>query len=186
MFYRAVCTALPFALVGIGQASQQRWGSTKVAAIYMAFCMAAIWILPLFPAQPKLGPVYYKVTHFIPAPFPILLIVPAFFLDLMREKLAGRNYWLQAAVAGSLFLLALVAVQWPFSSFLLSPAARNWFFGSHYFDYSTRPTGPFANFRFFDMDRGEFRTNLALALFFAILMTRLGIAWGESLRRVRR
>jgi hypothetical protein len=46
MFYRAVCTALPFALVGIGQASQQRWGSTKVAAIYMVFCMAAIWILP--------------------------------------------------------------------------------------------------------------------------------------------
>src|SRR6202521_2916787 len=86
MFYRVACTALPFALVGIGQASQQRWGSTKVAAIYMAFCMAAIWILPLFPAEPKLGPVYQKVTHFIPAPFPILLIVPAFFLDLLREK----------------------------------------------------------------------------------------------------
>ncbi len=186
MFYRAACTALPFALSGIGQASHQRWASTKIAAMYMVFCMAAIWILPLFPAEPKLGPVYQKVTHFIPAPFPILLIVPAFFLDLMREKLAGRNYWLQAAVAGSLFLLALLAVQWPFSSFLLSPAARNRFFGSHYFDYSTRPTGPFANFRFFDMDRGEFRTNLALALFFAILMTRLGIAWGESLRRVRR
>jgi hypothetical protein len=185
MFYRAVCTALPFALVGIGQASQQRWGSTKVAAIYMVFCMAAIWILPLFPAQPKLGPVYYKVTHFIPAPFPILLIVPAFFLDLLREKLAGRNGWLQAAVAGSMFLLSLLAVQWPFSIFLLSPAARNWFFGSHYFDYATRPWSPFANFKFF-LDTGEFWTNLGLALFFAILTTRLGLAWGESLRRVRR
>jgi hypothetical protein len=186
MFYRVACTALPFALVGIGSASHQRWASTKVAAIYMLFCMASIWILPLVPAEPKLGPVYQKVTHLIPAPFPILLVIPAFFLDLLREKLAGRNSWLQAAVAGSVFLLSLLAVQWPFSSFLLSPAARNWFFGSHYFDYSTRPAGPIAHFLFFDMDKGSFWTNLALALFFAILMTRLGMAWGESLRRVRR
>jgi hypothetical protein len=186
MFYRVACTALPFALVGIGQASQQRWGSTKVAAIYMAFCMAAIWILPLFPAEPKLGPVYQKVTHFIPAPFPILLIVPAFFLDLLREKPAGRNSWLQAAIAGSIFLLSLLAVQWPFSSFLLSPAARNWFFGSHYFDYSTRPGGSLARFQFFDMDKGAFWFNLTLALIFAILTTRVGMAWGESMRRVRR
>jgi hypothetical protein len=142
--------------------------------------------MPLFPAEPKLGPVYHRVTHFIPAPFPILLIVPAFFLDLSRQKLTGRNRWLQAAVAGTMFLLALLTVQWPFSTFLLSPAARNWFFGSHYFDYATRPAGPIARFLFFDMDKGEFRTNLALALFFAILMTRLGMAWGESLRRVRR
>ena len=186
MFYRVACTALPFALVGIGRASHQRWASTKVAAIYMLFCIAAIWIMPLFPAEPKLGPVYQKVTHLIPAPFPILLVVPAFFLDLLREKLAGRDRWLQAAVAGSVFLLSLLAVQWPFSNFLLSPAARNWFFGSHYFDYSTRPAGPIARFLFFDMDRGSFWTNLALALFFAILMTRLGMAWGDSLRRVRR
>jgi hypothetical protein len=186
MFYRAACTAFPFALAGIGQASDQRWASTKMAAIYMAFCMAAVWIMPLFPAEPKLGPVYHRVTHFIPAPFPILLIVPAFFLDLSRQKLTGRNRWLQAAVAGTMFLLALLTVQWPFSTFLLSPAARNWFFGSHYFDYATRPAGPIARFLFFDMDKGEFRTNLALALFFAILMTRLGMAWGESLRRVRR
>jgi hypothetical protein len=186
MFYRVACTALPFALVGIGQASQQRWGSTKVAAIYMAFCMAAIWILPLFPAEPKLGPVYQKVTHFIPAPFPILLIVPAFFLDLLREKPAGRNSWLQAAIAGSIFLLSLLAVQWRFSSFLLSPAARNWFFGSHYFDYSTRPGGSLAQFQFFDMDKGAFWFNLTLALIFAILTTRVGMAWGESMRRVRR
>jgi hypothetical protein len=186
MFYRVACTAIPFPLVGVSRASNLRWASTKVAAIFMLFCMAAIWILPLFPAEPKLGPVYHQVTHFIPAPFPILLIVPAFFLDLLREKMAGRDRWLQAGVAGSVFLLSLLACEWPFSSFLLSPAARNRFFGSHYFDYSTRPGGPFVNFRFFDLDRGEFWTNLALAVFFAIVTTRLGIAWGESLRRVRR
>ena len=186
MFYRVACTALPLPLVGLGQASHQRWASTKVAAIFMAFWIATIWILPLFPAEPKLGPVYYKVTHLVPAPFPILLIVPAFLLDLLRDKLAARPRWLQAAAAGSVFLLSLLAIEWPFSSFLLSPAARNWFFGSHYFDYATRPTSAIAKFIFFDLDRGEFWTNLALALFFAILTTRLGMAWGDSLRRVRR
>ena len=186
MFYRVACTAIPFPLVGISRASNQRWASTKVAAIFMLFYLAAIWILPLFPAEPKLGPVYHKITHFIPAPFPILLIVPAFLLDLVRQKLADRDRWLQAGAAGSLFLLSLLAIEWPFSSFMLSPAARNWFFGAHYFDYGTRPGGPFANFTFFDLDKGEFWTNLALALFFAILTTRLGIAWGDSLRRVRR
>src|SRR5205823_11521150 len=171
---------------GIGWASHQRWPSTKLAAMYMLFCMAAMWVLPLFPAEPKLGPVYKTVAHFIPAPFPLLLIAPAFFLDLLREKMPGRDAWLQAAAAGSAFLLAILAVEWPFSTFLLSPAARNWFFGAHYIDYLTTPTSPIARFQFLDMDRGEFWTNLVLALFFAILMTRLGMAWGDSLRRIRR
>ena len=184
--YRVVATAFPLAFAAIGAASHQRWASTKLAAMYMLFFMAAIWILPLFPAEPKLGPVYHKVTHFIPAPFPLLLIVPAFFLDLLREKLAGRDVWLQAAAAGSAFLASLLAVEWPFATFLLSPAARNWFFGSHYVDFMTRPTSPISTFRFIDMDKGDFWTNMALALFFAILMTRLGMAWGDSLRRVRR
>ena len=77
-------------------------------------------------------------------------------------------------------------MEWPFASFLLSPGGRNWFFGTHYVDYVTRPASPIATFRFLDMDRGDFWTNLALAWFFAILMTRLGMAWGSSLRRVQR
>ena len=55
-----------------------------------------------------------------------------------------------------------------------------------YMDYTVRPTSPVAHFQFIDMDRGELWTNLALAVFYAIVTTRLGIAWGESLRRVRR
>src|SRR5258705_1205254 len=97
--------------------------------------------------------------------------------------MARRDAWLHSSSAGSIFLLSFLAVEWPFASFLLSPGARNWFFGSHYVDFMTRPTSPISNFQFIDMDRGEFWTNLTLALFFAILMTRLGMAWGESLRR---
>src|SRR6185436_11191459 len=129
--YRVVSTTFPFML----------------AAMYMLFFMAAIWILPLFPAEPKLGPVYQRVTHFIPAPFPLLLIVPAFFLDLLREKMARRDAWLHSAAAGSAFLLSFLAVEWPFATFLLSPGARNWFFGSHYIDFMTRPTSPISKFQ---------------------------------------
>jgi hypothetical protein len=184
--YRVICMSIPFIFAGLGRASHQRWASTKIAAIYMLFCIAALWILPLFPAEPKLGPVYNQVTHFIPAPFPLLLVVPALLLDLLREKMAGRDAWLQAAAAGSAFLVSLVAVEWPFADFLLSPWARNWFFGSHYVDYMTPPASPIARFVFLDMDRGDFWTNLTLALLSAILLTRLGMAWGESMRRVRR
>ncbi len=31
----------------------------------MAVICAFQWILPLFPASPKLGPVYFPVTHFV-------------------------------------------------------------------------------------------------------------------------
>jgi hypothetical protein len=186
MSYRVAATALPFVLVGIGGASRQRWAATKIALIYTAVTLAFIWILPLFPAEPKLGPVYHKVTQFIPPPFPLLIVVPAFLLDLLREKMAGRDRWVQSAAAGLVFLGSFYAVEWPLATFLLSPAARNWFFGMIYQDYATRPNGPIAKFQFIDLDRGEFRTNLALAVFFAIVTSRLGIAWGESLRRVRR
>ena len=54
-----------------------------MAGVYSAFALAFLWILPLFPAEPKLGPVLHPVTHFIPWEFPLLLIVPAFVIDLI-------------------------------------------------------------------------------------------------------
>jgi len=37
--------------------------------------LAMVWILPLFPAQAKLAPIYNPVTHMVPPAFPILLII---------------------------------------------------------------------------------------------------------------
>jgi len=147
------------------------------------FWLSLIWILPLFPAEPKLGPVYNRITHFIPP----LIIVPAFFLDLVFEKSAARGKWVQAVVGGAVFVGALVAVQWPMGSFLLSHAARNWFFGAHYLDYGTPPTSSLARFLFARPETPQvFWTNLAVALAAAIVLTRLGMGWAESMRRVRR
>ena len=92
-------------------------------------------ILTLFPAEPKLGPVYHQVTQFTPPEFPLLLIIPALALDLVWRRTAGWGMARQALVSGTVFLGVFAAVQWPFANFLASPAARNWFFGSNYFGY---------------------------------------------------
>ena len=54
-----------------------------MTGVYSVFVLVLMWVLPLFPAQPKLGPVYQNITHMVPLPFQLLLIVPAFFLDLI-------------------------------------------------------------------------------------------------------
>src|SRR6266853_6656206 len=70
-------------LEALARASGHRWARTIMTGVYSAFVLILMWVLPLFPAQPKLGPVYQNFTHMVPLPFPMLLIVPAFFLDLM-------------------------------------------------------------------------------------------------------
>jgi hypothetical protein len=187
-FYRVVATAVPVALVAVGRASHMRWGATKMAGFFTLFWAATIWILPLFAAEPKLGPVYQKVTHFIPPPFPLLVIVPAFFLDLLFERIQAGNRWIQALAGGIVFLATYLAAQWPFAWFLQSEASRNWFFGTHYLDYGTPPTSLVARHVFSQWEKtsGEFWGNLAAAVVIAIVMTRLGIALSDSMRRVRR
>ena len=81
--YIAMGIGLPVIFATLSQASRSRWAATSMAAVYTVFLIAEILILPLFPAQPKLGPVYNPVTHMIPAKFPILILVPALALDLL-------------------------------------------------------------------------------------------------------
>src|SRR4249920_2558096 len=136
LFYTVVGMGTPFILAALAIASERRWACTIMTAVYTAFALGFLWILPLFPAEPKLGPVYRQVTTFIPPEFPLLLVVPAFALDLLRPRFAKRSAWLHAIVAGVSFMAVFVAVQWPFANFLMSPLARNWFFGAIYFDYN--------------------------------------------------
>lgn len=187
-FYRVVAITIPIVLAGVAKGSGKRWAATIVTAIYTAFWAGLLWILPLFPASPKLGPVYQHVTHFIPAEFPVLLIVPAFFLDLLRQRTQGWNKWLQAGASGCVFVAALLAVQWPFATFLQSPAAGSWIFGNNYFDYNLRPDDMYVRHLFFSVEKtaARFWTEMALALMFAIATTRLGLAWGGWMQRIRR
>jgi hypothetical protein len=187
-FYLAAALVFVPVLVAVARASSRRWATTQVAAVYSVFFLAMLWILPLQHAEPKLGPVYHPVTTLIPAGFPLLLIVPAIALDLLRPRLAGLNRWLQSLALGAVFLAFFTAAQWPFAEFLNSPAAHNAFFGSSYLDYRTRPTSYMARNAFFPQD-GDLRGyayGFALALLGAALTARLGIAWGDWMRKIRR
>jgi hypothetical protein len=186
--YRAVMLVAPATLVSAAIASGHRWGATLAACVYSGIQLVMLWILPLFPGQPKLGPVYQNVTHFVPMSFPVLLIVPAVLLDLLLRRTEGwRRVW-RALGAGALFYFATMAVQWPFSTFLLSPGARNRFFGGGYFDYMTHPASRSARHLFIDYERSssEFWTGMTIALATAILTSFIAIARGEWMRRVRR
>jgi hypothetical protein len=183
--YLAVAVAIPATLIATGRASRQKWGCTRVAAVFMGIGVASIWLLPLISAQPKLGPVYQNVTHLIPSQFPLLLIVPAFLADLLLQRLESRSSWLKAALVGPVFVLGLLAVQWPFADFLMSPASRNWIFGTGYLPYYILGSGN--PYRFAATESGgAFVVTLAAALVASILTTRFGLAWGDWMRRIRR
>jgi hypothetical protein len=187
VYYRVVCMVVPLVLAGVARASEKRWAATTVAAVYWLFWAGMGWILPLFPAEAKLGPVYHQVTQFVPPEFPMLLFIPALALDLLWSRTRDWNLWKKAAVSGILFLGVLIAVQWPFSSFLNSAAAQNWFFHTNIFDYNARPTSILMRHLFVPPDTpGRFWGEMALAAVLGTLTIRLGFAWGDWMRRVRR
>ena len=187
LFYRVVCTFIPVVLAGVARASEKRWAATTVAAVYSLFWAGMGWILPLFPAEPKLGPVYHKVTQFVPPEFPMLIIIPALALDVLWGRTREWNRWKLSAVSGLLFLGVLMAVQWPFADFLQSPAARNWFFHTNIFDYAARPQWWNVRYVFIPADAASvFWQQLGIAALAAVVTTRIGLAWGEWMQRVRR
>ena len=138
-FYIVVFIGTPAILAALSIASERKWASTIITAVYSAFALAFLWLLPLFPAEPKLGPVFREVTHFIPWEFPLLLIVPAFVMDLIMQRTVTWRPLVRALVVGVAFFAVFIAVQWPFADFMMTPAARNWFFGGGYVDFATPP-----------------------------------------------
>jgi hypothetical protein len=187
VFYQAMCATVPATLAMLAAASGKRFAATKVAGVYTALMLGMLWVLPLFPAEPKLGPVYHQVTQFIPAGFPVLLIFPAFALDLFWARVPSMGLWKKAAISGPIFLFVLLAVQWPFAEFLFSPLARNAFFGGDYFDYLTRPTSLVARRVFFTNGNAqEFSIGIGWAFVWSILAVRVGLGRGAGLRKVQR
>jgi hypothetical protein len=186
--YLAVAIAIPAVLIGPAWGSRRRWACPLVAAFYTAIALAFEWILPLFPAEPKLGPVYHQITHLVPLRFPLLFIVPAVIVDLILHKTEQRERWTQAALAGPAFLLSFLAAQWPFANFLISPASRNWIFGTAYFAYFDPAGFTYDPYKFIAVEktRVEFWIVMAMALVVSIITTRLGLAWGDWMRRLRR
>jgi hypothetical protein len=180
--------AVPPIILTIGsRATGFRFAATFIAAFYMLFNIGLILVLPLFPAEPKLGPVYQHVTQFIPPEFPILFIFPAFALDLLWQRTKGWGAWKVAAVSGVVFVAVLLAVEWPFASFLMSPGARNRFFGTMYFYFGLPPTSFVARSLFLPFEgAAAFWRGMLFAVGAGILSVRWGISRGEWLQKIKR
>ena len=185
--YIAMGIALPIVFAVIWQSSRYRWASTATAAIYTLFATAEILILPLFPAQPKLGPVFNPVTHMVPTKFPILIIIPALALDIFWQRTRAWKPWKVALISGILFIAVLVAVEWPFANFLLSKASENRFFGTIYFGYNSRPAGYERMREFFQPDSGlALYRGFFIAAICGSIGTWIGLTFGRWMRSVQR
>jgi hypothetical protein len=145
------------------------------------------WVLMLFPATPKLGPIYQPITHYVPLDFPLLLVVPALAIDLAWERIRGWSTWRAAPVLGAVFLAALVIAQWPYATFVLSHG-RNWFFHLDNFVYWQELGSEHWRYEFRQPWPGEPPQVLqyALALLYATISSGVGLAWGRWMGRVRR
>jgi hypothetical protein len=186
--YMVISMGLLLVLEALARASGHRWARTIMAGGYSVFVWLMMVVLPLFPAQPKLGPVYQQITHMVPLPFPILIVIPAFALDLMWPMMKAAPRWQQSLFGGVVFLAILIAVQWPFATFLMSPAARVWYLAPPDFPYFAMPSSFTVRHVFVRNEETalHFWRNMGLAFFFSTFSMWVGIIFGEWLKRVKR
>lgn len=184
-----ILTALvTLAILGAARrATQFPWAATCVCGFYTVYRVGLILVLPLFRAEPKIGPVFHHVTQFVPPDFPLLILVPALLIDLLWARTVKWPWFLSALAASAVFVVAFSVVEWPFSDFLQSPLSRNWFFGTDYMGFGTRPTSLKALHQFFAMDSpAEFARGLLIAWVVGAFALLFGGGRGEWLRRVER
>jgi hypothetical protein len=187
LFYRASMLAYPMAIVMMARASKLKWAGAITAGIFMAIMLVLMWVIQLFPATPKLGPIYQPITHMVAMSFPVLLIVPALGVDIVMQRVRARPLVL-AALLSAVFLALFIAVQWPFASFLMTPAARNAFFNAENWVYWMSPTGLVYNRNWAPIAPGAppLVAQLGVALLLGALSSYVGLWFGQWMTKVRR
>jgi hypothetical protein len=183
-FYRLTAIVFPIVLVAAGRGSGLKWSATIAALVYTVIQLAMIWTLQLFPATPMLAPIYNPVTHMVPPPFPLLVVLPAIAIDLLLRRWKW-NDWLLAPVIGVTFVVMMVAVHWFWSAFLLSPGARSYIFAADQWDYNVR-VGPW-RYQYWGAETGvTLLRGLSIAAVYATISAAIGLLWGRAMARVRR
>jgi hypothetical protein len=202
-FYRVAAACFPLVLVAVGRSGRLRWPATTAALVYMGATLLAAWVLQLVPATPKLPPILNPIDRMVPPPFPMLLVVPGLFIDLVLRRGDGgaaasapRARWgRDVALAGVLgvgFVALMVAVHWPFAEFLLTPAAENFVFFQGRWDYNVG-TGPGLR-QFWQLDStpdgawsaGLFARGLGTAALLGAASSLAGLRAGAWMRGVQR
>ena len=186
-FYRVSMFAYPMAVVMMAKASKLKWAATITSAMFMGIMLALMWIIQLFPATPKLGPIYQPITHMVAMAFPVLLIVPSIGVDLVMQRLRARPLIL-APILSVVFLALFMAVQWPFAALLMTGAARNWFFNAENFVYWMSPSGVTWSRSWVPPEVGALplAASLLVALLWGSLSSYLGLWFGHWMTKVRR
>ena len=193
-FYKVQAIVFPVLLIAINRSSKLRYSATIAALLCMIHRLLILWIFPSFEAQPLLGPIYRPVDYFVAPPFPVLIIFPAIAIDYCTNRIKN-NDWVLSVVLGVFFILVLLPFQWYFAEFLLSESGQNRFFGEPFNKPYWVPIGDF-NFKFWPNDISPSGRKIPLnqvtpfgiliIIVYAMVSTRLGLWWGNWLKRVKR
>lgn len=188
-FYQIACLLFPLYLIAVARASNIKWAATATAAVYSAMLLLMLWILPLFHATPRLGPVLFHLDHYQPFDFPLLIIFPALAIDLIFIKLNQQKGWVKTALAAVSFLAIFFVIQWFFGTFLqTSPYARNWFFGSDSWYFGSDPDYKYRYAFHPDSVNTGFVLikGLLIAAVIAVISGLIGYKWGSWMKKVQR
>ena len=123
-----------------------------------------------------------------------MLVIPAFGMDLVRRRFSAVNPWVLSLALGATFVVLLWAAQWPMATYMVHGDSQNWLMHGHEWPYSTRP-GPWQH-RFWATERSSqgmddpailsIMPGLAVATLAGTIASRIGLAWGEWMSRVKR
>ena len=187
-FYQVSSFLFPLLLVAISISAPSKWGATFAATVYTLFMAAMVWILPLFPAEPLLGPVLNPITNFQAFEFPLLIIFPAIAIDMITQRFHAMNPWLTSLLYAVGFLIVLLIFQYPFGDFLMSDTARNWFFGTESWYFGSSPDWQyrFAYADWMETTGFELVKGLLIALVVGYLSSRLSMRWGKWMKKIMR
>ena len=186
IYYRVACVAVLPPMIAMSLIARERWGATAIATLYTIVALAFLWTLPLIPAEPKLGPVYAPVSRMVPLSFPLLLVLPAIVIDLLRPRIENLPRWTQAAIFGPLFLAIFLGIHWPFANFLVSPAAMHWPFHSDKTLHAYFVPPQWLDRLWPEPIGTAFWIGMFAAVVVSIVTARIGLALGHVGRRVWR
>jgi len=190
VFYQVTAATFPIAIAAMGRAIKLRWAATSAAACFTMMMLVLMWFISLFPATPKLGPIYQHITHMVTLSFPVLVIVPAFFFDVVLHRLNGKLGTLAlACILGVTFVVTFAAAQWPFASFLVeNPLSRGRLFNANNYVYWMAPRYEALQHRFDAPEPGSWpaAVQVLVTIGIATLASAVGLARGRWMTRVRR
>jgi hypothetical protein len=188
IFYQVATLIALLFLPTFGRALRMKWGMTAIALGYFLILALSSWILQLFPAEPKLGPILTHTTHFQSAHFPLLVIFPALGMDLLMQR-SKTGEWIRAFLLTMIFVFVLLAVQYPLSGFLLeSPDSRNWFFGENTWYFGAMPDWPYRyKFRPENVENLQaMAKGIGITIVIGMIASRISLRWGKWMQNIQR